>query len=209
MRSKGLKLTLCGVALCAAASAVSLVAPATAADQTLSLSQLSLPSPDRITAGEEPGKTLPKEDIDKIGFSIPGLVSEVLVKEGDHVKKGQLLAKLDTSVEQAELDKQNYLLKSNVQLSAATAQRELSEKKLERAEKIWQDKAGSLQEVEEQRLEVKVSKLKEDLAREETESKRLDVVKLQKQIDRMRIVSEHDGVVRKLEAKPGEVADPQ
>jgi RND family efflux transporter MFP subunit len=208
MRSNGLKLTLCGVALCAATSTVSLVARGAGPEQT-PLPATSLSSSGALAGDEERGKTLPSKELDQIGFSVPGLVSEVLVKEGDQVKKGQVLAKLDTSAEQAELDKQDYLLKSNVQLRAAEAQRELAEKKLQRKEKIYQDKAGSIEEVEEQRLEVVVSKLKEELAKEETESKRLDTVKLKAQIARMRIVSQFDGEVRKIDAAPGEVADPQ
>jgi RND family efflux transporter MFP subunit len=209
MRSNGLKLTLCGVALCAATSAVSLVARGAAGPE-----QPSQPATSSLSSGvlgndEERGKTLPSKELDQIGFSLPGLVSEVMVKEGDVVKKGQVLAKLDTTVEQAELDKQEYLLKSNVQLAAATAQRELAEKKLERKEKIHKEGAGSIEEVEEQRLEVDVSKLKEQLAKEETESKRYDTVKLKAQIARMQIVSQFDGEVRKIDAAPGEVADPQ
>src|SRR4051794_39098764 len=130
MRSNGLKLTLCGVAFCAATSAISLVARAAAPEPSLSQTAGVLAS------DEERGKTAPSKEVDQIGFSVPGLVSEVTVKEGDVVKKGQVLAKLDTSVEQAELAKQDYLLKSNVQLRAASAQLELAEKKLQRKEKI-------------------------------------------------------------------------
>ena len=211
MRSNGLKLTLCGVALCAATSATSLVARAAGpADQAAAPAQPATPlSPGMLATDEERGKTAPSQDVDQIGFSLPGLVSEVLVKEGQEVKKGQLLAKLDTSVEQAELDKQEFLVKSNVQLQAATAQRELAEKKLERKEQIYKAKAGSIEEVEEQRLEVVVSKLKEQLANEETQSKKYDIAKLKAQIAKMQIVSEHDGIVRKIDAKPGEVGDPQ
>jgi RND family efflux transporter MFP subunit len=207
MRSNGLKLTLCGVALCAATSAVSLVARG-AGPEAAPLPAAPL-SGGALAGDEERGKTAPSKEREQIGFSVPGLVSEVLVKEGETVKAGQLLAKLDTSVEQAELDKQEYLVKSNVQLQAATAQRELAEKKLERKEKIYQDKAGSIEEVEEQRLEVTVSKLKEQLANEETESKKYDIAKLKAQIARMTIVAKEDGEIRKIDAAPGEVADPQ
>src|SRR5205085_755457 len=125
-----------------------------------------------------------------------GLVKEVMVKDGDVVKKGQLLAKQDTEVEEAELAKQAYLLKSNVQLRAAEAQRQLAEVKLKRAEKLMKEGAGSPLELEEAQLEVTVSKLKEELAREETESKNLDITKLKKQIDRMRMTAPCDGVIR-------------
>jgi RND family efflux transporter MFP subunit len=206
MRSNGLKLTLCGVALCAATSAVSLVAQTTPPPRP----SLSPSSSGLLANDEERGKTLPSKEIDQVGFSVPGLVSEVLVKEGDVIKKGQVLAKLDITAEQAELDKQEFLLKSNVQLRAAEAQLALSEKRLEVKEKLYKmNGAASLDEVEEQRLDVTVSRLKEELAKEETQSKRYDTVKLKAQIARMQIISSVDGEVRKIDAAPGEVADPQ
>jgi RND family efflux transporter MFP subunit len=212
MRSNGLKLTLCGVALCAATSAVGLVAQTT--PSPLPPSPLS----SRMLANdEERGKTLPSKVVDQIGFSVPGLVSEVLVKEGDLVKKGQVLAKLDTTVEQSELDKQVFLLASNVQLEAAKAQRDLSKVKMDRAETLYKGSggangvggAGSKSEFEEAQLEYTVSLLKVKLAEEETQSKKYDVAKLKSQIARMQVTAQSDGVVQKIDASPGEVADPQ
>jgi HlyD family secretion protein len=112
-------------------------------------------------------------------------------------------------VEQAALAKEQFLLKSNVQLRAAEAQRELAAVKLQRAEKLFKEGAGSTLELEEAKLELKVSELKTELAKEETQAKKLEIVKLTKQIEKMRIVSEFDGEMRKVDAALGEVADPQ
>jgi len=161
-----------------------------------------------LASNEERGFTVPTDEVE-LGFNIPGLVKDVKVKDGDVVKKGQLLAQQDTSVEEAEVAKQAYQLKSDVQLRAATAQRQLAEVKLKRAEKLQSEGAGSPLELEEAQLEVTVSKLKEELANEETETKRLDMVKLQKQIARMQMSAPCDGVIRKVESAVGEVSDPQ
>jgi RND family efflux transporter MFP subunit len=179
--------------------------PAFAATPQDGAAERSIPG---LASDEERGFTVPSDEVE-LGFNIPGLVKDVKVQDGDVVKKGQLLAKQDTEVEEAELAKQEYLLKSNVQLRAATAQRELAEVKLKRAQKLFDEKAGSPLELEEAQLEVTVSKLKEELAQEETESKRLDIVKLKKQIERMQMTAPCDGVIRKVESAVGEVSDPQ
>src|SRR4051812_24629576 len=142
MRSSSLKLTLCGLVACAAISAATpLVAAAAPQDGA---AERTIPG---LAANEERGFTVPSDEVE-LGFNIPGLVKDVMVKDGDAVKKGQLLAKQDTEVEEAELAKQDYQLKSNVQLRAATAQRQLAEVKLKRAEKLMKEGAGSPLELE-------------------------------------------------------------
>lgn len=200
MRSNGLKLTVFSLTVCAAIVA-------TAWAQT-SESERPVRSTSRLSTGEERASSVPSDERD-LGFSQPGLIAEVNVKDGDVIKKGQLLATQDTSVEEAALAREEFLLKSGVQKLAAEAQLGLAEVKLKRAEKLFNEDAGSILELEEARLEVTVSKLKVELANEETESKRLEIVRLQKQIEHMRIVSEFDGEIRKVEIAVGEVADPQ
>jgi RND family efflux transporter MFP subunit len=147
----------------------------------------------------------------ELAFPMLGLIHEVAVKDGDVIKKGQMLAKQDTSVEEAALAKEEYLLSSNVQKAAAEEQRNLAQVKFKRAEKLFKDSdgAGSQLEYEEAKLELTIAELKIKLADEETESKRLEITKLKKQIERMTMVSVVDGVVRKVESEPGEVSDPQ
>jgi RND family efflux transporter MFP subunit len=202
VQRRAFNLTICGILACAAVSAVVYRAVA-AEDKSLSRT-LSL----SLASNEERGFTRPADEVE-LGFNIPGLVSLVKVKDGDVVKKGQILVEQDTEVERAALAKEQYLLKSNVQLRAAEAQRDLANVKLKRAQKLFDDGAGSVLELEEAKLEVTVSNLKVELAHEETESKRLEIVRLKKQIERMRMICPVDGVIRKVEAAVGEVTDPQ
>ena len=197
MRSTGLKLTLGGLFVCAALATSAMAAP-DVFDAKLA----------PRGGSEERGSTIPSVE-KELGFSVPGLINKVDVKNGDIIKKGQVLATLDTEVEEAALAKEQYLLASNVQLEAAKAQRDLAKVNFAREEKLFNDKAGSQLQYDQAKLELTVADLKIKLAEEETESKRLEIVRLRKQIDRMRIVSEFDGEVRKVEAASGEVADPQ
>src|SRR5687767_4414687 len=180
MRSNGLKLTLCGLFACAAMCASAAAAPD-------SYDNRSRPALQPMSADEVPASSIPSREID-LSFATLGLIDEVQVKDGDIVKKGAVLAVQDTSVEDAAIEREQFLLKSNVQNRAATAQRDLANVKLKRAQKLMDDGAGSVLELEEAKLEVTVSNLKVELANEETESKRLEIERLRKQIDRMRMV---------------------
>lgn len=202
MRSNGLNLTVFGLVACISAAAFAQVPE----------SDRPVRSGFRLSSGEERAASVPSDERD-LGFTQPGLIGEVNVKDGDAIKKGQVLASQDTSVEEAALAREEFLLKSDVQRLAAEAQLALAQVKLRRAEKLLKGRdgvvAGSQLEYDEAKLEVTVSELKVRLADEETESKRLEIVRLTKQIERMRIVSEFDGEIRKVEAAVGEVADPQ
>jgi RND family efflux transporter MFP subunit len=197
MRSNGLKLTVCTLTAC-----MLILAGVTGA-------QDAFDSPGRSPgADEERGFTLPSEERE-VGFPQPGLISEVKVKEGDVVKTGDVLALQDDAVEKMALGREEYLLKSKVQLLAAEAGHSLAKVKMRRQEELKAKNAGSPTEYDEAKAELIVAKLKIDLAKEETEAKRLEVAKIQAQMKRMQIFSPFDGEVRKVESGVGEVADPQ
>ena len=208
MRINDLKLTFCGLLACAAVGATAWGAAPEAPDAPApaagSESHYIL-----LPKGEIAASSMPSEERE-LAFPMPGLIDEVSVKDGDLIKKGQVLAKQDTQVEQAALAKEEYLLSSNVQKEAAVEQRNLAQVKFTRAERLLNaGGAGSQLEFDEAKLELTIAELKIKLADEETESKRMEIVKLKKQIERMTMTSKFDGQVRKVESEPGEVSDPQ
>jgi multidrug efflux pump subunit AcrA (membrane-fusion protein) len=71
--------------------------------------------------------TKPSEEV-ALDFSAPGLIVEVTVKEGDAVKKGQLLAKQDVSVEAA--NKAMYEIEANSAVEEEYARKDLELKKV-------------------------------------------------------------------------------
>lgn len=198
MRSSAVKLTLGTLFACAAIGASALAA----APERSNLQNRLLSTDEQI------GSTIPYLE-SELGFNTPGLIAKVNVKDGDVIKQGQVLIEQDTAVEEAAVAKEEYLLKSNVQQRAAVAQRDLAKVELKRIEGLLAKKAASPTEYDKAKVELTIAELKIELADEETEGKRLDIIKLRKQIDRMQIKSPMDGIVRKVEASVGEVSDPQ
>lgn len=56
---------------------------------------------DEVTRGQ--GKVIPSQQVQVIGSQDGGIVSEILVREGDRVQKGQMLLRLDQTRSQASL----------------------------------------------------------------------------------------------------------
>jgi len=197
MRSNGLKLTLCSLITCAV-----LGGAVVAQEGRGAKARAAAP------IAEERGFTQPSQERE-VAFAQPGLIREVAVKDGDLVKVGDVLAVQDDLVERAALAKEEYLLKSDVQLRAAVANRDLAEVEMARQEQLRKDGAGSATEYERAKVELIISNLKIELAKEETETKRLEIERIKEQLNRMKMISPVDGIVRKVEAGVGEVADPQ
>lgn len=153
--------------------------------------------------------TKPSEELE-LAFNSPGLVTKVTVKDNEPVKKGQVLAEQDVTVEMA--NKATYEIEANsaVEEEYAIADLELKKVELERKERLFNDKKGrgavSELEVEEARLNVKRAEASVKLAQQKRQTAAAQAAVEQAKIDLKRIVSPIDGIVQKLDTHPGEVA---
>jgi len=112
-----------------------------------------------------------------VGSSVDGVLDQVLVNRGDQVKKGQVVARLQSGVEAAA-----------AKLSEARV--EFAKRKVERSEALYEKHLISVQEKDELVTEVKL--------REEELKKDVETLKLRT------IVSPIDGVVVERRMTPGE-----
>jgi len=106
-----------------------------------------------------------------LAFEVSGRISEILVKEGDVVKDGQVLARLDPRDLKAKLD-------------AAVARRDAAKPKMERADILSRQNAVSKQSFEEAKREYEVAVA--------------DLAQAQKALDDTMLKADFDGVVAKV-----------
>ena len=111
-----------------------------------------------------------------------GTVTAILVKEGQNVSKGQLLATLDSDV----ID--NSVLQLDTQLALATTT-------FERQARLWEQNIGS----EIQYLQAKAQK----------EGLENSVKSLKAQARKMKIIAPFSGIIDQIYAKTGELTSPQ
>ena len=107
-----------------------------------------------------------------------GVVTAVYVKQGDHVRKGQTLIKLDDAVQRQQL---------------ATAQTQLAQLKdlYQRRKNLWDQKIG---------MEQDVISAKNNVDNEENQIKTM-----QEQLDFTNVTADIDGTVDVITVKPGEM----
>lgn len=134
-----------------------------------------------------------------------GVILEIAVKEGQPVKKDQLLAKLDDSLVVADLESKKARIKSNVaKLDAANKTREEARNRAERSRDLFAKRAIALDqlridELTHERYIAEVVAAQGDLTLSEQELKQAGIV-----LKYHEIRSATDGVVKTIFKQPGE-----
>ena len=199
---KKLASAVCLAALTAAGAVAIDAGPAPAMAQQNGLGNNGLQS------FSEKSFTRPSEEVD-LDFSAPGLVNKVAVNEGDVVKKGQLLAQQDVSVEEA--NKRMYEIEANstIEEEYAVKDLELKRNNYQKEEDLFQKKNSSFFQKEEARLEMERADASVKLAKQKRAVAQAQAATEQAKIDLKKIVAPFDGIVSKRDTHPGEVATNQ
>jgi RND family efflux transporter MFP subunit len=170
---------------------------------------LSTPTAMATVETEGVGHTFPSDQAQQRLRGM-GVVDEVLVKPGDRVKKGQVLLKEDHRVEDAQLKLYEYVANSDVEIKAAEAKNKQAKVECGRFEELFANgMAAAKIEVEKAKLEVELTQAEIDKARQEKEKAKLQVEYQRAVIQSMELRSAMDGIVERIDAKLGEVVDPQ
>ena len=150
--------------------------------------------------------TKPSSDV-KLAFVRPGLVAEILVKEGQPVKAGDLLVRQDDQAEIAQLEQARATAEEEVRVQASAAQLEQKKVDLARLEEAIKKGASTELEVQHARLDVKIAELQMKLEQFQHSQDKRKYDEMKFQVDRMQIKSPIDGKVEELFIKQGESVD--
>ena len=149
----------------------------------------------------------PSADI-TLSFVVAGRLSEVLVKAGDHVPAGQLLASLDDGPERIQAQQYKIQATDKTRIMAAEAewiQKKVDLKKLELAKSKG---AASDWEIEHLKLDVRIAELSVKAAYLEHEQYRRRYAQALSQLERMRLLAPIAGSVEKVTVETGEAVEP-
>ncbi len=147
--------------------------------------------------------TSPSADV-TLSFVQAGRVAEVLVKEGDTVGDGQVVVKLDDSVEQLRLVQIKAQAEDTSQLQAAQASLDQKRLDLKRIDWAAQKGAATDLELEHARLDVLIAELSLKVAVFESQQNQRRYDEAKCQLARMQLKSPIGGIVEKLHVEPGE-----
>ena len=144
-----------------------------------------------------------------VSAQITGTMTEVLIEEGDHVKAGQVLARLDDTSQRAALAQAQAQFHSAqallVQFQAQLAQ---NQRDVRRAEDLVQRKLVSEQAVEQARTLVETEAAQVEQQRKQIELSAANVRSAQVQLDYCTVHAPFTGVVIAKAAQVGEIVSP-
>ncbi len=146
----------------------------------------------------EPESTL------KIGSPLATTLASVNVRRGDLVTRGQVLARLDSGVEQADVALAEARARSTAEMDSRRSRLEFATADLQRATQLQQGNNIAQQKVDEQRTNYRVAQ--QDLVTAELNHQLaiLDLARAQAVLNQRLIRSPADGVVTQRSLGPGE-----
>jgi RND family efflux transporter MFP subunit len=168
---------------------------------------LLLMAPMAAMAEDVEAVTKPSADIE-LSFVRPGKVAEVPVKEGDAISAGQVLARLDDTVEQLQLLQLKAKAENQTKIDAAKAELAQKQEDLKKFEIAKRKGAATDMEVEHARLSAQIAKLSLEMARFEHQQDRTRYDEAKAEAERLRLISPISGLVEEVTIEPGESPQP-
>ncbi|HVJ22753.1 MAG TPA: efflux RND transporter periplasmic adaptor subunit [Burkholderiales bacterium] len=138
--------------------------------------------------------------------SAEGVIESVLVRRGDKVKKGELLAKLSSGPEQATVNLSRSRAGMEGEIKAAQARVDLAKKKWERADELAKRNFVSANAKDEAEAELRLANEQFHALQESRQLAELELKRAEEVLAQRSVHSPVNGVVVALLLKPGELA---
>ena len=158
-------------------------------------------------AGAALGCVIEPAQTAEVAASASGVLAAVLVDRGTMVRRGQVLAVLESDVEQAALEAARARAGSYAEVHGLEAARDLAKTKLRRMHALSQLDYGGRLELETAAAEFEIADHKLQQAREALAVARRDEDLSRRQLEQRRILSPIDGIVADRMLNPGERVD--
>jgi len=148
--------------------------------------------------------TLEPTNTVEVGSEVSGTITQVLVDEDDHVKAGQVLARIDpTKLEAQARQLEAALASAEAKLLQAKATRQESATQLRRLEQLYAEKLTSQQDLDTQRAAADRGAADEASAQAAVSQARASLQTVRTDLAKAVIHSPIDGVVLTRTAEPG------
>lgn len=138
-----------------------------------------------------------------------GTIMQVRVREGDRVRRGEVLATLDQSVPAAALDRAVATeAAATNELAAAESDLTLAESTLSRYQTLWDKQIISRQQFDEVKARQQSALAHRDLARAAQMQAKAATTEARAVVDFTRVTAPFDGIVTERRLDPGAMASP-
>jgi membrane fusion protein, multidrug efflux system len=140
----------------------------------------------------------------QLGSPVFGVLKGVFVDRADAVKEGQVVAKLDTTVEEAQVALDHYRLTNVMQIEAAKIDLAWNQRELERRQKLAGNMFSKANEIDEFITKVEHDRIAIRKAESDLEVAKLESARSDAQLNLKIIRSPVNGIVTELKLAPGE-----
>lgn len=144
-----------------------------------------------------------------VSSPVRGIMATVDVEHGDWVEKGQVLARLESSVEQATVDLARARAETTKSTQARQARLDFASKRLQRVRDLKENKAIASQDVDEAETDRALAQIELEQAREEQLIARLELARAEKMLALRTIKSPVSGMVVEIYTSAGESVEDQ
>jgi RND family efflux transporter MFP subunit len=162
-----------------------------------------LPGPRSARAEQVDGFTEPYRTIN-VAATESGVITLLNVREGDKVRKGQLLASLDADFLEASRDVAKAGKDAVGRLNAAEANIQYKKERLQNLYELRTQGHAYQEEVRRAESELRIAEAERLSAREDQVAKAREYTRTEVQIERRKICSPVDGIVTRLQKQLGE-----
>lgn len=149
----------------------------------------------------------PSRDL-AVSAAVQGILVEVAVERGDPVIRGQLLGRIDTSVEEASLAAARYRAESRAAIESRLAQLAEAERRLAQAVSLTERGVASRNVVAELHSESEIARSLLREAEDARQAAMLEVESAAAALEQRRIRAPADGIVLERALSEGEFASP-
>ncbi len=140
----------------------------------------------------------------KLGTPVPGLISEVLIDRGAVIKKGDILARLDSKVEEANLNLAEARAADDSAVRSARAKLDFQKRKADRENELRKNNNVAISTAEEAETAARVADSELHEAEANLQLAQLELVRSRELVKQRTIRSPIDGVVVERTLGPGE-----
>lgn len=145
----------------------------------------------------------------KVGSPVPGVLATVNVERGDLIKKGQILATLQSDVEKATMELAKERAKLTTTIKIKEEQLAFGERQKTRIGQLYEEDVMTLREKDEVETNYKIAALELQEAYENQRLAELEYIRAVAVVERMTIRSPFHGVVVERLLSPSEYIESQ
>jgi len=148
-----------------------------------------------------------KETVE-IRSPVAGILESVPFKRGDTVRKGAVVATLESSVERSAVEAARHRAQAQGAIEASAARVELLGRRFERRKELALNRAVTAQERDDADLDWRLATAELKQARESRDLARIELQQSSAELERRSLRSPFDGLVVEQLLYPGELVDP-